>query len=445
MGRGHSSLAVVMAAGWTLGGPGQCSAADLLVGGVVEDWAMSCRKFREDDAGYLAWLAAHPDGYVINIARSYNPTDARVHHAGCWTISRQMPHGGKSWTGPWVKVCAEDLAELEKWAIDQVREPIRRCGICHAGPDTGLSISTKQPEPAPAGPVSKGRCEVHGPTPARAVVEAWTDHYIRYPPRPLWQDQLVTEINTWCRQLEPSAGQVLHAQFFGTKRANADVENLALYNMGTFPVAGRNGIRFELGDTVPPAPDGGQFRFSYRYALAPRSGAFIEWQPGRTLASFDWTDLGSFAGEKKAAQVWLALTRGEAAVAEPACATETPFAVKVHVRPPHGRPPVWGGLVKGIFDGVISAFQTHTDGSVLPDVAARIAAVLPADPAEIAQRLLDRRRAVLGVVPQLVSRHRDAGIQWNPGDHLCVAGELLPAEPAGPRWAIKGEIVELSR
>ena len=37
---------------------------------VVEDEAMSAREFCDDDAGYLSWLAAHPDGYVINIARS---------------------------------------------------------------------------------------------------------------------------------------------------------------------------------------------------------------------------------------------------------------------------------------------------------------------------------------------------------------------------------------
>ena len=30
---------------------------------------MSVREFRDDDAGYLDWLATHPDGYVINIAR----------------------------------------------------------------------------------------------------------------------------------------------------------------------------------------------------------------------------------------------------------------------------------------------------------------------------------------------------------------------------------------
>jgi hypothetical protein len=98
---------------------------------------------------------------------------------------------------------------------------------------------------------------------------------------------------------------------------------------------------------VPPAPDGAEYPFCYRYALAPRSGAFADWQQGRTLASFDWTDLGAFAGKKQLAQVWLALARGEVEVVDPARAPETPFAVRVQVRPPHGRQPRWGALVKG--------------------------------------------------------------------------------------------------
>jgi hypothetical protein len=278
----------------------------------------------------------------------------------------------------------------------------------------------------------------------RAVVEAWADAYIRFEGRPVWQEQLRNGIRTRCGQLEPSAGQVLHATFFGDKRPDADVENLALYNIASFRVAGRNGIRFEHGAAVPPAPDGAEYPFCYRYALAPRSGDFAEWQQGRTLASFDWTDLGAFADKRRPAQVWLALARGEAKVAEPACSPGTPFAVSVQVRPPHGRQPVWGDLLKGIFDGVISAFQAHTDTTVLPEVVARLATVLPADPVEIEALLLDRCLAVLGVVPRLVSL-REAGVQWNPADDRCVAGEMLAAEPVGPRWAIRGELVELSR
>ena len=91
-----------------------------------------------------------------------------------------------------------------------------------------------------------------------------------------------------------------------------------------------------------------------------------------------------------------------------------------------------------------SAFQVHDNLVVRPEVVARLATVLPAGPVEIEEYLLDERRAVLGRAPRLVYPYRK-GVQWNPTDHLCVAGELLWAESFGPRWAIRGEIVEFSR
>jgi hypothetical protein len=145
------------------------------------------REFRDDDAGYLAWLAAHPGGYVINIARSHNATEARVHHAGCRTISGENPVGG-AWTGPYVKVCAEHLAELEQWAIDQVGEPIPPCGTCHPARDAVQPTSTNRTEQAVAPPVPEGRSEIHGPAAGSSVVEAWADDYIRFEHRPVWQE-----------------------------------------------------------------------------------------------------------------------------------------------------------------------------------------------------------------------------------------------------------------
>jgi hypothetical protein len=173
---------------------------------------MSAREFR-DDAGYLAWLDAYPGGYVINIARSHSATEARAHHAGCRTISGENARGG-AWTGPYVKVCAEQLAELERWAIDQVGEPIQPCGTCHPARDAVRPISTKQTEQAVAPTVPGGRCEIHGPTADSAVVEAWVDCYIRFEHLPVWQKHLQDEIRSRCRHLEPSAGQVLHATYF---------------------------------------------------------------------------------------------------------------------------------------------------------------------------------------------------------------------------------------
>jgi hypothetical protein len=138
--------------------------------------------------------------------------------------------------------------------------------------------------------------------------------------------------------------------------------------------------------------------------------------------------------------VWLALKRGEIAMAEIARAPETRFAVLIEIRPPIGRSPVLGGLVKGIFDGVICAAQAHSDTAILPEVVARLCKALPADAREIEERLLDQRRAVLGVVPQLVYPYRADVSGIRP-----IAGALLAVEPVGATWAIRGEIVEVAR
>jgi hypothetical protein len=66
---------------------------------------------------------------VINLARSRHHSDARTHHAGCRTISGQIPHGG-TWTETYVKLCAGKLGELEKWATETLGQPIKHCGIC---------------------------------------------------------------------------------------------------------------------------------------------------------------------------------------------------------------------------------------------------------------------------------------------------------------------------
>jgi hypothetical protein len=397
------------------------------------------REFRDDDVGYLAWLATNRGGYVINIARSHSTDAARVHHAACRTISGNNPHGGP-WTGPYVKVCAQHMSELAQWMIDETGQQIPPCGICRPRIDVPPIASPKPADPRVTATKSDARWKIRGPVASSPAVEAWAEDYIRFEHLPAWQEQLRNEIRSRCRQLEPSADQVLHATYFGAKHSNADIENLALYNIDSFKVAGRNGIRFEHGAVVPPAPEGFQYGFSYRYALAPRSGTFTDWRPGRTLASFDWIDLGAFSGEKKLALVWMALTRGDVTVSEPA-GPETLFAIRLQVRPPLGRQPVWGALVKGLFDGVICGFQAHTDTTVLPDVAARLAKYLLTEPREITERLLDQSRAVLGAVPRLVSPYQ-AGVKWNPSDHLCVAGQLLAAEPVDAHWALRGEIVE---
>ena len=90
---------------------------------------MSVHLFRDDDQGYAAWVAANAQGYVLNIQRSLNPSDARVHDADCRTITGTPPRG-RTWTGPYIKACSTSLPELDAWATAHARSPITRCGTC---------------------------------------------------------------------------------------------------------------------------------------------------------------------------------------------------------------------------------------------------------------------------------------------------------------------------
>ena len=90
---------------------------------------MTAHEYRDDDEGYRVWLNKNPDGYVINLQRSHNPSDAHLHDADCWTLSDQV-HRDVSLTGPYVKVCGATLIEIEEWAAKNVGESIEPCGTC---------------------------------------------------------------------------------------------------------------------------------------------------------------------------------------------------------------------------------------------------------------------------------------------------------------------------
>lgn len=187
-----------------------------------------------------------------------------------------------------MKVCANQVADLQTWALNQVGREIQPCGRCKAHPHLARTTPAMDLAAVAAVPLGVGRFLLPPPAPGSFVVEAWADDYIHYKPRPAWQSLLCNEINAWCAHLKPSAGEVLHAAYFGHKPRRMDVENLLLFNVGSFMLAGCNGIRFEHGSAVPTPPDGELYQVGYRYALAPRSASFTDWQEARTLASFGW-------------------------------------------------------------------------------------------------------------------------------------------------------------
>ncbi len=73
------------------------------------------------------------------------------------------------------------------------------------------------------------------------------------------------------------------------------------------------------------------------------------------------------------------------------------------------------------------------------EIAARLAVATGRPSGPIAQMLLNDRRAVLGITDMLV-HPRGNGVQWNPADHLCMAGQVLCRQAPGGTWTLSGEI-----
>ncbi len=411
-------------------------------------------EFRDDDVSYLNWLSAHPTGYVINIQRSLNSADARMHHASCRTIADEPPRGGPR-TGPYIKFCSVNIRDLSDWGIAHAGEAITACRVCtpargaareeepvaKAAPGPGVITSTTGMKPEPG-----VGSEARGPDVGRSVVEAWTDHYVQFEPGSAEQARLRSDLRERIGMLKPKSGHLVHATFYGGKHHSADVENLLLYNVddtgASFDSAARAGVRFELGAACPVSPAGLEYAFGYRYELVPSTTRFRHWREHRPLASWPWVDLGIFPDEHRLEQVWYALKQAKIDVVSPARSPDIPFAVLVTVRAPRSTRPTLARMVKGIFDGVVSAFQAHSDTSGITELAARVSQTLTADPADIQALLIDPQHAALGAKPRLLHR-RGEGVQWSPADDLCVAGELLAETSTASTWAIKGKIVEL--
>jgi hypothetical protein len=411
---------------------------------------MSIEEFRDRDADYLRWVAAHRDGYVINIGRSGRGY-ARLHRATCGTITSRSP-----FTGPYIKICSTALTDLDRWILDHSGTVPERCGTCQpAGDAAALGLPAEAPGPAasaradpasqPGSPAAGPEWEIEGPGDDRQVW-LWVTRYIPYDQLTPGQRAARDALRLRVRSLVAVPGEVLHASYTGFKPVNMDAENLLLYNIdstasGCFQPAARYGVRFELaaGPRRDP-PSGWPFACSYQYRLISSDSGLSHWRLVRRLAGFTGADLGRFPSARRLEQVWLAIYRAAAETAGEPTTPAAPFAVFLTLGYPRTRTVTADPeLVKALIDGTVAAFQAHGDRVTIPEAAVRLAGATGQPTSLIARAPLDDRRAVLGITSRLVHL-RGTGVQWNPSDHLCTAGQLLCRPAPGAAWALSGEI-----
>ncbi|HEY3374031.1 MAG TPA: hypothetical protein VGK02_03095 [Candidatus Aquicultor sp.] len=83
-------------------------------------------RFENDDSAYLSWLEMNPSGFVVNCDRNPKPSYLILHSATCGFISTSKR---SNWTtNDYIKICSSDKEELQKWAKEKVRGPLKLCG-----------------------------------------------------------------------------------------------------------------------------------------------------------------------------------------------------------------------------------------------------------------------------------------------------------------------------
>ena len=411
---------------------------------------MSVEKFLDRDDDYLSWVEEHRTGYVVNVGwsgRGY----ARMHHAACPTITSRPP-----FTGPYIKICSTSLAELDQWALRSSGTVVERCGTCQppghiarsqqAGPVRPASPAPADAAAARPGTMAARQWEIDGPEDEQRRVRLWSTRYIPFDHLNPDQHAARAALRLKVRSVAATADEILHASFAGSKPANMDMENLVLYNIdaaarGCFQPSTRNGVRFEkAADLHGDLPSGRPFDCSYQYQLISPDSDLSHWRPVRQLVSFTGADLGLFPSGKRLEQVWLAIHRAKAETVGQPVAPTASFAIFLTLSHPGGKSAGANPeLVKALIDGTVAAFQAHGDRASAVEIAARLALTTGQPTGLITQALLDERRAVLGVTDRLVHL-RGTGVQWNPADHLCVAGQVVCRQAPGTTWILSGEI-----
>jgi hypothetical protein len=106
--------------------PGSEREALVQSGQDILDRTTSIEHFKDNDQGFIAWLEANPNGYIINAERKPRPNYLVLHQSACSHLRSSSP---LNWTKDYVKFCSPNRTDLEEWAIT-IGGDATRCQSC---------------------------------------------------------------------------------------------------------------------------------------------------------------------------------------------------------------------------------------------------------------------------------------------------------------------------
>lgn len=255
-------------------------------------------------------------------------------------------------------------------------------------------------------------------------VMVWSSRRLPFEPRG-WLVLLRKEIRDAVGKLDCRNSLVLDGIFSSLDADTFDVENVLFYNVGVgyFKDSARNGIRFQRVRSSPPTHPSLANNLTHyqRYRLTRRDENFSEWLKGRTLASWDRIPMkqGTLPGVES---IWDSMRSSSEKINTTGRIADREFGLTVIIHPPSSDTRLnLASRIKGVFDGVLAGFHQH-DGSA-QEIGKILARKINKQPDQILSQLSDGSYNLLG--KRRLVWLRGNGVQWNPADDRCVAGELF--------------------
>lgn len=263
-------------------------------------------------------------------------------------------------------------------------------------------------------------------------VDAWSTRRLPFEPKGSMVE-FRSAIRAGLAALGDGSGRLL-CVYSSRSAEMCDAENVLLYNVGVsnFSRIAARSMAFERSYDLPPCPGelAGPARHHHLYLAHPTEG-LLHWRVQTVVSSWQ----GRLPDRLDDAGGWWWSTRACSPTTRGVSLQGQRFGLRVRLNPTRR---ALVGIIKPMLDGIIAAF--HSDDSPESVAVGRIAVRLPQDPVAVESRLRSGERA-LGA-RRLVWAFRN-GVQWNPGDDLCVACRLEVDESLDP-MSFEGELLRLS-
>lgn len=343
-----------------------------------------------------------------------------LHRATCRTLRRANMAGDKYWF--------LDMSEAQGWLRVERGEPgvgWKLCGVCLTGSATGptgngrTSLTRPSTRAEPADQDLHHDFHVTADLEAGPEVNAWSVLRLPFEPKGsalAFRSALRTAIGS----MPASNGTVLRAKYTSAVHDLVDLENVLLYNVGTyaFQRLATDGLVLERSFDPCEQPDPRQssgFLHHHRYRASAEPATWEDWVIDRDLASFGPTRLPVDEALRRPERTWMAVKSGPLQI-HGSARPGTALGLELQLE---GPPTDLTALIKPLIDGVIAAFHRHRPGAPGDVAPPRLAAQLGISIESVRDLLADDTGAVLGG-RKLIWPRLD-GVQWNPADDRLVA------------------------